>query len=88
MCREMAAGGRVPGGYAALGVPRPWRFTPERRTAGGTDSCHRRTAPGKAVPGLVALVEQTRCAPRSVTLGPDGIQRVFSASGVVSASTV
>ena len=37
---------------------------------------------------LVALVDAKLRAPLQVTLGPDGIQRLFSVSGVLSADTV
>jgi predicted site-specific integrase-resolvase len=37
---------------------------------------------------LVAMVEQKLRDPRTVTLGPNGMQRVLSGSGVVTANSV
>lgn len=37
---------------------------------------------------LVAMVEARMRAPREVSLGPDGLQRLFSVSGMLSADTV
>ena len=37
---------------------------------------------------LVAMVEARMRSPREVSLGPDGLQRLFSVSGVLSADTV
>jgi len=37
---------------------------------------------------LVAMVEAKMRSPREVSLGPDGLQRIFSVSGVVSADSV
>jgi hypothetical protein len=39
-------------------------------------------------PALVAMVDQKLRSPLDVTLGPDGIQQIFSASGIVTASDV
>jgi hypothetical protein len=37
---------------------------------------------------LVAMVEAKMRSPREVSLGPDGLQRLFSVSGVLSADAV
>jgi hypothetical protein len=37
---------------------------------------------------LVAIVDQKLRAPLSISLGPDGIQRLFSASGIITADDV
>jgi hypothetical protein len=37
---------------------------------------------------LVELVNQRLRAPLSVGLGPDGIQRLFSSSGIIAAANV
>jgi len=37
---------------------------------------------------LIAMVEAKMRSPREVTLGPDGLQRLFSVSGVLSADAV
>ena len=37
---------------------------------------------------LVALVDMNLRAPHLITLGPDGIQRLFSSSGIVTADDV
>jgi hypothetical protein len=37
---------------------------------------------------LVLMVEAKLRDPRATTLGPDGLQRLFSASGVLTAGTV
>ena len=39
-------------------------------------------------PALVAMVDQKLRAPLSVSLGPDEIRRIFSASGIVTVSDV
>jgi len=37
---------------------------------------------------LIAMVEARMRSPREVSLGPDGLQRLFSVSGVLSADVV
>ncbi len=37
---------------------------------------------------LVVMVEAKMRSPREVSLGPDGLQRLFSMSGVLSADSV
>ncbi len=37
---------------------------------------------------LVAMIDAKLRAPLQVTLGPDGLQRLFSSSGVLSAAVV
>jgi hypothetical protein len=37
---------------------------------------------------LTAMVEAKMRSPREVSLGPDGLQRLFSVSGVLSADVV
>ena len=37
---------------------------------------------------LVAIVDQKLRAPLSISLGPDGIQRLFSSSGIITADDV
>jgi hypothetical protein len=37
---------------------------------------------------LVAMVDQKLRAPLQITLGPDGLQRIFSVSGIINAEMV